>query len=333
MKLRLTPDPGGLGGCVLAAGVLFFFSFNTLGDDLEEAEEHFRKAEALVAEGACDKAVVELKKSYELNPAPIALYNMAVCYDQMHMYADAIVYFNLYLTKSEGETDSKTDQVKARIDDIKKFIGTLKLNVNVVGADVLIDGKPAGKTPLGEVPVETGDHQLTVTKSGYGEVTQGFTVVSGETTEIVIEAVREKDEGSGPAFIVVQAPAVKKEEDAAAGPAGPAKKVPPAAFWSMLGLTLASGLIMTVTGGLTLRKDKKIAGMTVDVDEDWSDLKDERDALAWTTNGFIGLTAASAAAALVLVFFTDFRREKKPRASFNLSPAVGATGLGLGGTF
>jgi hypothetical protein len=331
MKLRFAPDPGGLMGCLLAAGILFFFSYNAIGDDLEKAEEHFRKAEELVAEGACDKAVVELKKSYELNPAPVALYNIAVCYDQLHMYADAIVYFNLYLAKSEGGDEEKAALVKERIDGLKKFIGTLKLHVNVEGADVLIDGKPAGKTPLGDVPVETGDHEITVRKTGYGEVKENITIVSGETTEITVEAVKDKEAGAGPAFIVVQAPAAKEQEHAAAGPAGPGKKVPPAAFWSMLGLTIASGLAMTVTGGLTLQKDKKISEMYKD--EDWQGPADERDALAWTTNGLIGLTAASAAAALVLLFFTDFKREKKPRASFKLSPAVGFQGLGLGGTF
>jgi hypothetical protein len=331
MDCYLAPHRGGLCGCLLAGAILLLCPFSARGNDPEQAEEHFHKAEALVAEGACDKAVVELKKSYELNPAPIALYNMAVCYDQMHMYVDAIVYFNLYIAKGEGVDEDKAALVRERIDDIKKFIGTLKLHVSVEGADVLIDGKAAGKTPLGELPVETGDHELTVRKTGYGEVKQHFIIVSGETTEITIKAVKDKE--TGPAFVVVQTPDVRDQEEAPVALAGSGKKVPAAAFWSMLGLTLASGLTMTVTGGLTLRKDNKIAGMTVDVGEDWSGLKDERDALAWTTNGFLGLTAASAAVTLVLFFFTDFKREKKTRTSFNLGPAGGTAGLGLGGTF
>jgi len=293
-------------------------------DVKEKAKEHFLKGKALVEEGAPEKAVVELRKSYELHPVPIVLYNIAISYDQMHKYADAVRYYGLYLESEAQISQEDRVVILGRVEELKKFLGGLSLTVDVEGADVLIDNSLVGQTPLDPVVVETGEHDLTVRKKGYPDIKEKITIISGEVAELSLSFGEAGKGEEGPEG--GKEPVKKKKER---------KKLGKTPFIVMAALTGASALVMAITGGVALKKDGEVADM-YDNTHEWRDVADERDRLAWGTNAMIGVTAACAAATLVLVFFTDFRKdgkEKKAQAFLSAGPAADGLGLSLGGSF
>jgi hypothetical protein len=312
--------------------------------DKAKAKEHFFKAKTLFEEGALEKAIVEFNASYEFNPVPMVIFNIAVCYDKLTRFAEAITYYKKFLDAGKGAPADMVEEAKTRVPELEKFTGSVKLKTGVSGAEVSVDGKAVGMTPLGAFYVEAGEHELVLKKEGFDDARKKFKVVSGEETILVVEmkkAVPGKVEtAEAPPLPAGQTgkPAEAKPSEKPSGTQGGMakggiKKLPSAApFWTMLSLTAALGLTAAVTGGLALKKDRQVSEMHVS-DPGWQDLRDESHRLALTTDILLGVGASAAVTAIVLAVFTDFRKEKKARVSIGLSPAGSAWLIGLSGSF
>ncbi len=60
----------------------------------------------------------------------------------------------------------------------------LSVEANVAGAQVLVDGKVVGKTPLRDYEIAPGDHRITVTSQGYGNYERTYTFRSGRSRDV-----------------------------------------------------------------------------------------------------------------------------------------------------
>jgi hypothetical protein len=310
----------------------FLIANEALADDAQKAKEHYLKGKELVDAGAYKKAIVELEASYELNPVPIVLYNIGLCYDELHLYASALKHYRLFVAKATEDLASLKQSVSVRIQELNKFLGILKLTVDEEGADVLVDNEWIGKTPLPATFIETGNHDLEIRKTGFPDIEQKIKIISGESLELEFsmkaaaasvpdtkeQEARDKAETEKPAG-----------EETAAARNG--KKLGIVPFWTAVAVTGASALTMAVLGGVALKKDGEVADMYEN--ENWKPVADERDRLSLATNVMIGLTSAAALSALVLFFFTDFSKEKKRGAFFTVDPGSGALLTGIGGTY
>lgn len=265
------------------------------------AKEHFLKGKALVEAGAYEKAIIELGASYDLNPNPVVLYNIGICYDELTRYAEAVNYYTLFIEEAGEKFKDVITEVALRIEELSEFFGFLKLAVNLEGAEVIIDDNLLGYTPLEVITIDTGEHDLEIRKIGYRDIEKKVTVVSGQTIELAFEMVKIEPE--------------KKEEF----PEGPEKKkrkkLGPVYFWTAVGLAGAAAITAAVTGGLAIQKDSDIEGYYRD-QEGWKSLRDDGKKLALTTDIMIGVSAAAGAGALILLFFTDFKKKEKKPVSF-----------------
>ena len=271
--------------------------------DIEDAREHFEKGKLLVEEGAFAKAVVELKKSYELNALPIVLYNIAVCYDTLQRYALALQYYQVYMKREKNLEEEKKIEVYDRIAKLENLIGRLELEVNASGAEVLVDGSLMGRTPMEGLSIETGEHTLTLRKDGYYEYSENFTVVSGETTHMKVSMMQVCE----PCLESLGGDSVHGASDGGKGRTG---KLRPAVFWTSVGITLALTASLAVTGSLALEKNRQVSDMT-DEDDDWKAVRDEGRKLATATDVLLGAAVLGGVTSLFLSFFTDFRKPRE----------------------
>jgi hypothetical protein len=327
---------------VLLGILVLFLAARSLRADNEEkqakAKEHFFKAKALVEEGALKKAIVEFKASYDLNPLPIVLFNIAVCYDKVTEYADAMKYYKKFIAEGKEAPGEMIEEAIARIGDLEKYLGFVKLKASEEGAEVLVDGKSVGKTPPEGVFLfflETGEHTIVLQKAGFYDAQKSFSVVSGETTELELTMTKQTTEASSGEGSVKTAEktgpeAGKMQEKEGEGRTpkdqGKGKKLGRGPFMAALGMTAAFGLTSIVTGSLALVKDDEVAGMSPD--EDWESLREESDRLALATDVMIGLTCASAVSMIVLAFFTNFKN-KKDKGSATAGLALSGSSMAL----
>jgi tetratricopeptide (TPR) repeat protein len=276
----------------------------------DEAKERFQKGLAFVDEGDCKKAIVEFKEAYKAYPVSVILYNMALCYDDMHRYALAMEYYKQYLDTEKKVSADQLDAIEKRISTLETFLGTLRLSCNIDGAAVTVDGNEAGETPLQEIYLETGDHKIIVEKKPYETHRETVTGVSGKTTTLDVFL---EEAGSGSAAVAGTG------EGSGPTAEGKRKKLRPGAFWGTLAATLALGITAGVVGGLNVANHNAFED-TDPADRDrLQDLQDKGqlyNALFLTT---LSLACAAAAAAVVVGVFTDFKKEK---SSESLSLAV-----------
>jgi hypothetical protein len=89
------------------------------------------------------------------------------------------------------------DTLMKRLTDVRRSVGAFRFQVNKPGAEVFVDGKSIGLSPLAsEIFVDPGDHAVEVRLEGYTTVQMTLTGVKGQTNDVPVNLV--------PPVVVVQ---------------------------------------------------------------------------------------------------------------------------------
>src|SRR5512142_2107432 len=87
--------------------------------EVREARAHFRRGNALYAEGKFSEALQEYLASRKLVDRPSAILNIAQCYRQLHKPAEAIEHYKQYLAKFKpGEEVPHREEVEGFISSL-----------------------------------------------------------------------------------------------------------------------------------------------------------------------------------------------------------------------
>jgi hypothetical protein len=151
-------------------------------EDLDEARTRFQRGVDLYKEGSYDAALAEFTKAYELAPNYRVLFNLAQVQSERHDYVAAVKFFEKYL--SQGGADippDRRDQVAKELSALRGRVTQMTVQVDVEGAELVVDGSVAGTLPLTEpVLVSAGVRQIQVRKSGYETASRTETIAGGE---------------------------------------------------------------------------------------------------------------------------------------------------------
>jgi hypothetical protein len=297
----------------------------------DEAKESFEKGIELYKANDYQGALAEFLAAYKAKPHHAVLYNIAQCYQMIDAGADALHYYSLYLEEgADYISDSRRKLVEKEIEKLKGQLTPLTLDVEPDGAQVLIDGKAIGTSPVKVQYLDPGGHTFIVRKQGYGTHEGEFVAKRGEPLDIdvVLEKTGDGDEPENGAGTGAGEPPGDEVGDGGGGgedgsdgaigdgagggdgPAGEAKVHWGAAVGTGA-LTLASGVAAIVLGVmnsqhhddyLALRGD--IADGTYTGDDPDGDVRAAEDsgkALNAGVGVAIGVTAAAAVVTAVLV--------------------------------
>lgn len=277
----------------------------------KEAKLHFKNGLILFEEKAFEKAIVEFKEAYRLYPFDKILYNIALSYDHMHAYAEAMSYYMMYMATADKIPAKTKKAITKRLAELGNFVGLLEVSSSEPDAEIVIDGKVVGQTPVFSITIEVGEHEVVVRKKGFVPYYERVTVVSGSTTSVVATLAWE------------EAPVVTVEKT------DTKRILHPAIFYASVGLFAVTALTALSTGVLAVKADRKIGEMYDD--EPWDEWRDRRDRLAVTADVMIGLAVFFAATSLTISFFTRFKKNGKERRSFLApEPVLGGGGIRWG---
>ncbi len=82
--------------------------------------------------------------------------------------------------------------------DVRARVGAVKVKVNIEGADVFVQDRYAGTSPLaGEVYVAPGEARISAKKPGFGEVQKEVSVPASGTAEVALTLTDEAVSGRG----------------------------------------------------------------------------------------------------------------------------------------
>jgi len=106
----------------------------------------------------------------------------------LERYRDAAEHLD-YCVNHYSPMDSEHKQrvVKAALVQVKTMVATLELSVDLEGAEVIIDNRPVGRSPLpGAVYLDPGEHQLEA-RHGDDQVSQALTVQAGHAYPVALK--------------------------------------------------------------------------------------------------------------------------------------------------
>ncbi|MFH1435694.1 MAG: PEGA domain-containing protein [Pseudomonadota bacterium] len=314
---------------VLFAAILVSPSRAGAEADEDKAKKHFKQGVTLYNESNFKAALVEFRTSFKFRPNWKVRYYIGVSHQALHSFVEADEELRAYLEEGGDQVpaDNKT-KVEDLLDQIAGVIGSLDLTANVDGAAIYIDGEHVGETPLKKpLRVNVGLYKIEVEKTGYESIVKKLDLPGGEVTKLDLvllkiggEAeveVKAEDKGEKEIEAVTRKTEEKKKKKK--------KPVKTSAFYGMVGATGALLAGTAVVCGLALQKHNEYEGADSNDLDLRKSLADEGKMLNLVSNVMIGVTAASAAATLVLVFFTDFKKKKEKKTA-NL-PVVRFDGL------
>lgn len=133
-------------------------------DPLAEAGRRFDQGVAYYNEGRYGAALAEFLRAYEISGEWTVLYNLGQVSAALGRAADAYVYFQRYLADGGGEVgEMRRAEVHDSMAALEPRIARIAVEVDVAGAEILVDGRRCGTSPLAEpVVVEPGSHVVEV---------------------------------------------------------------------------------------------------------------------------------------------------------------------------
>lgn len=279
----------------------------------KESEQVFSKGKRLFKARDFVGALEAFEEAYRLSPLFLMQCNIARCLERLTDMVRAAKHFKQCLQEG-GSKGKQAAKIKASLAQVESRITWVMVNSPGKGGAIFVDGKRVGRAPL-RVALNPGSRLVEVRRQGATPASTTVSTHGGETRTLDLAP---KDLALPPATLAARPE--RPEGDQTPEPPKRRKGVHQAWFWTVVGITAGCIVAAAVTGSQALKmRDDYEANPTR---EGYNNAKDRR----LLANIFWGMTAAAAASGTVLVFFTDFRGDRKRDAST-------AFGVGITGTF
>jgi hypothetical protein len=287
--------------------------------EVEQARRHFGQGLKLYKDGDFDAALVQFERAYAVKPNFKVLYNIAQCYFELHQYVEARDALSRYLKDGSGSIEAERQtSVQNDLNELQRRIAHLKLNVNVPGASVFVDGKKAGTTPLAAaIDVNEGQRTISVETTDRGSKQRIVRLAGGEEQTISLDFV-----APAPPTTAAAATGTNRSQAPAAHGLG-------AGFWFTGGLAVALGAGAGVTGYLALKAQDdhdKDLGRFGATPTELDDSRDRAKTFALTTDILAGSAIVCAGIATVLLVTHD-------SGDRQVGLAIGPSNVALRGNF
>src|SRR5205823_93599 len=110
--------------------------------------------------------------------SPKIHYNFALALQGMGRNADALEAFDAFLDQATDAPADARDRAHAAREGLLQRVGMLRVSTEAAGAQVVIDGRDVGRTPLPRaIPLDVGPHLLLVERGdGSAPYTKRFQI-------------------------------------------------------------------------------------------------------------------------------------------------------------
>ncbi|MFH2006554.1 MAG: tetratricopeptide repeat protein [bacterium] len=153
-----------------------------------------QEAKAAFKAGEYRKALNGFLRAYARELLPNHSANIALCYEKLELWDQALAYFRRALGEGQGKLPTELLQrLKQKENRILRITSTVRIDVALVGAEVRVDGVRVGTTPLpGPVRLSNGAHKVEVFHLGKLRSKLLFEVGPGHPARITLSVVQER---------------------------------------------------------------------------------------------------------------------------------------------
>ena len=160
------------------------------------AKRHFDAGIKLYKERSLPEALVEFDLSYRLGGRPSALKNVAQCERDLKHFAEAYVAYARLLAEHGDKLGADKAGIERAVAELAVLTGAVRIKSNDTDADVEIDGKSLGRTPIDKPRrLSLGAHKLHVTKAGFEPFDKELSLSSEQELDVDVTLALEVTTG------------------------------------------------------------------------------------------------------------------------------------------
>ncbi|HMF44850.1 MAG TPA: PEGA domain-containing protein [Polyangia bacterium] len=153
------------------------------------------RAQVLLSEGTAAygrgdyaAALDKFTAAYRIFPSPKLWFNIGQANRDLGRPVDAVAAFDRFLREAGDAPPETLSEARRSAAELKTKLGQIQVACPTDGADVTVDGKPVGSTPLGEMVWTTpGRHQVAVQHAGFSPTIEDVAVAAGKTVAIQVD--------------------------------------------------------------------------------------------------------------------------------------------------
>jgi len=150
---------------------------------LDEASQAFDEARY-------DDALAMYRRAGAAGAPPETLFMEGRCHQETERWPEAREAFLTYLARDDIDPEGKgRAEMALRTIAERLATGTLVVQVSPFGAEVTIDGEPAGQAPLAPLDLRPGPHEVRAESPGFEPATATVTIAGGAREQLAMELV------------------------------------------------------------------------------------------------------------------------------------------------
>ena len=301
--------------------------------DIAAARSLGQDGVVLADQGKCAAAIEKLERAEKLHHAPTTALRLAECEIDVGRIVSGTERLERLLR--EPQPASAPPAFVAAVAKADKVLAAARpriasLRIGVVGpkasvVTVAVDNEPVPSVLIdGDRPTDPGPRHLTAIAKGWLPAASNVTLKEGETSSVTLTLQRDPNFHEAPPVVVGELP----------GPEG-GRRGPNLLAWTALGVGVVGLAVGAIGGGITASKTSSLDGQCVNKACPPSAQSDIDAASTWSTVSTVGFIVGGAAVATSVVLFVIGRPQSAQRAKTtpSVTPIMGATWLGLDGSF
>jgi hypothetical protein len=152
-----------------------------------EAQKKAAEGARLADQGKHADALARFREAYEMFQNPGFLYNMGIAYEALGDDVEALTMFERFLNDAQKVAPEFIADAVAQGRELKKRLAEIDVRSTQDGAQVTLDGRVVGQTPLHRLRTKPGSHTVQLSKTGFAAF--GKTVSAAPEETVVVEAM------------------------------------------------------------------------------------------------------------------------------------------------
>jgi len=153
------------------------------------------RAQALLSEGTAAygrgdyaAALEKFTAAYQIFPSPKLWFNIGQANRDLGRPVEAVAAFDRFLREAGDAPPETLAEARRSAAELKTKLGQIQVICATDGAEVTVDGKQVGSTPLGEMVWTTpGRHQVAVQREGFSPAIEDVAVLAGKASAVNFE--------------------------------------------------------------------------------------------------------------------------------------------------
>ncbi len=157
-------------------------------DSVAAARRHFERGVGFYRDGHFEAAIAAFGTSYDINPLPQVLFNIAIAQRDAGHNGTALATLRRYVALAASEPEDRREMASALIEELDESLATVSIQGQPLGSRIFVNGESLGHLPLDDpLRLCEGEHEIELRHPGYQSHLERLELTTGEVRDVEIQ--------------------------------------------------------------------------------------------------------------------------------------------------